>query len=132
LRLRQQSEFVIEEANIECRVVDDQPRAFDELEEIIGHILEAGLADEVFITDAVHGDRAFVDVAIWLQVHMKMVACEAPANQLHTTDFNDSMPIGNRHAGGFGIKYNAAHAFSVNSGVVVWPGSRHGWPAHRL
>jgi hypothetical protein len=34
-----QGEFVVDEANVERRVMDDQLRAFDELEELVGDLV---------------------------------------------------------------------------------------------
>ena len=103
LGLGQQGEFVVEEADIERRVVDDQLRIPDEVEEFIGHVLEARLANEVLVPDPVHGDRAFVDLAVRLQVDVEMPPGRAPADQLDTADFDDAVPVGDRHASGFGV-----------------------------
>ena len=93
LGLAQQGEFVVEEADVERRVVDDQFRAVDEFEELIGHVLEARLADEVLVADAVHRDRAFVDLALRLQVDVEVPPGQAPADQLDATDFDDAVPL---------------------------------------
>jgi hypothetical protein len=44
--LAHQREFVVDEANVERRVMDDQLSAFDEFEELIGDFVEARLADQ--------------------------------------------------------------------------------------
>lgn len=103
--LPHQGEFVVDEANVERRVMDDQLRAFDELEELVGHFGETRLADEEFVGDAVDADRALVTFAIRLQVDVKVPARQAPTDQFDTADFNDPVTIGHRHAGGFGIEY---------------------------
>jgi hypothetical protein len=53
----------------------------------------------------VDANGAFVTLAIRLQVNVKMPARQAPTNQLDTTDFDNPVAVGHRHAGGFGIEY---------------------------
>jgi hypothetical protein len=36
---------------------------------------------------------------------MEMPAGQAPTDQLDTTDFDNPVAVGHRHAGGFGIEY---------------------------
>ncbi|GGL24025.1 hypothetical protein GCM10009091_02190 [Pseudomonas brenneri] len=49
---------------------------------------------------------------------------ETAAHQLDTTDFNDPVTIGHRHAGGFGIEYNRSdgHQGSALNGSVHFKG----------
>lgn len=65
--LPQQGELVVDEANVERRVVNDQLGALDELVEFIGDFPEARLVGHVFVGDAVNRDGAFVDLAIGLR-----------------------------------------------------------------
>jgi hypothetical protein len=37
-----------------------------------------------------------------------MPAGQAPTDQLDTTDFDNPVAVGHRHAGGFGIEYNGS------------------------
>ncbi|MCY1397000.1 hypothetical protein D9M71_119880 [compost metagenome] len=85
--------------------MDDQLRALDELEELLGHFSEARLADQELVGDAVNADGALVTLAIRLQVDMEMTAGQAPAHQLDTADLDDPVTVGDRHTGGFGIEY---------------------------
>ncbi|CRR36568.1 hypothetical protein PAERUG_E16_London_17_VIM_2_04_14_05141 [Pseudomonas aeruginosa] len=107
--LAQQGELVVDEADIERRVVDDQLGAADEFEEIVGDLAEARLVLQVFVGDAVDGDRPFVDLAIGLQVDVEVATGQAAPLQLDTADLDDPVTIGHRHAGGFGIQYDATH-----------------------
>ncbi|MCY1379956.1 hypothetical protein D9M69_677260 [compost metagenome] len=88
--------------------MDDQLRALDELEELFGHLGKTRLAHEEFVGDAVDADRALVTFAIGLQVHMEVPARQASADQLDTTDFDNPVAVGHRHAGGFGVEYNGS------------------------
>jgi hypothetical protein len=101
--------------------MDDQLRAFDELEELVGDFIETRLADEEFVGDAVNANRAFVTLAIRLQIDVEMPARQAPTDQFDTTDFDNPVTIGHRHAGGFGIEYNGSggHQCSALNGSIV-------------
>ena len=120
VRLPHQGKFVIDEADVERRVMDDQLCAVDELEEFIGHFGETRLALEEFIGDAVDANRAFVTFPVRLQVHMEVATGEATTHEFDTADFNDPVAVGHRHAGGFGIEYNRSdgHQGSALNGVV--------------
>jgi hypothetical protein len=39
---------------------------------------------------------------------MKVPARQASADQLDTTDFDNPVAVGHRHAGGFGVEYNGS------------------------
>src|SRR3990167_8834300 len=123
--LLDQGKFVVDKANVERRVVDDQLRALDEVEELIGDFLEARFVFDKVVGDAVHRNRAFVDFAIRLQVNVEMPPSQTPADQFNTADFDDPVTIGHRHTGGFGIEYDATHA-SLPS---LHP--HRGWPVDR-
>ena len=120
IRLAHQREFVVDETHVERRVVDDQLRAVDELEKLIGNFRKARLAHQEFVGDAVHANGAFVTFPVRLQVHVEMPAGKAAAHQLDTADFNDPVTIGHRHAGGFGIEYNGSWwIYFVNHGSFL-------------
>src|SRR5690606_25046871 len=55
-------------------------------------------------------NRPFVDFPIRLQVDMEVAPGETPAHQFDAADLDDAVTIGNRHAGGFSIQYDATHA----------------------
>lgn len=57
--------------------MDDQLGAADEFEEIVGDLAEARLVLQVFVGDAVDGDRPFVDLAIGLQVDVEVATGQA-------------------------------------------------------
>jgi hypothetical protein len=48
-----------------------------------------------------------------------MPAGQAPADQLDTTDFDNPVAVGHRHAGGFGIEYNGSGGHRVLSSQSV-------------
>ena len=79
-------------------------RAFDVLEELFGDIGESRFADQEGIGDAVHPDRAFVTLAVRLQIDVEVAPGQAPADDLDAADLDDPVAFGDRHAGGFGIE----------------------------
>jgi hypothetical protein len=119
--LAHQGKFVVDEANVERRVMDDQLRALDEFEELIGHFSETRLAHQEFVGDAVDADGAFITLAIRLQVNVEMPPREASSDQLDTTDFDNPVAIGHRHAGGFGIEYYHPVSYSFVNGHRYLP-----------
>ena len=123
--LAHQGKFVVDEANVERRVVDDQLCALDELEELVGDFGKARLANEEFVGNTVHTYRTLVALAIRLQINVEMPARQAPTDQFDATDFNVPVSIGHRHAGGFGIVDNGSggHQCSALNGSI---GQRRG------
>lgn len=117
--LPHQGKFVVDETDVERRVMDDQLGAVDELEELIGHFGKARLALEEFIGDAVDANRPFVTVTVRLQIDVEVAAGQAAPHQFDTADFDDPVTIGHRHAGGFGIEYNhPSRRVFVNHGAL--------------
>ena len=84
-----QGEFVVDEADVERRVVNDQFRARHEGQEIVDHVLESRLVGEEFPADAVHFERAVLDLAAGVQVLVVPVLADAPVDQFDAADFND-------------------------------------------
>src|SRR3569623_704350 len=72
-------QFMIDEADIVGRIVDDEFRAAYEGEKFLYHLGEARLVGQELARDAVHLARAGVDLAIGLEILMEAVLCEAAA-----------------------------------------------------
>ena len=99
-----------QETQVERCVVDDQLRAANKLDEIRGDVLEQGLVGEEFIGDAVYFYGALVDFPPGVDVLVEMVAGKTAVFQLHTAYFDDTVPLGDFQAGGFGIQHDLPHA----------------------
>ncbi|MCY1239087.1 hypothetical protein D9M72_518610 [compost metagenome] len=89
--------------------MDDQLGALDELEELVGDVLEARLAHQEFVGDAVYRDGAFIHLAVRLQVNVEVPPGQATAFHLDAADLDDTVAIGDRHAGGFSVQYYITH-----------------------
>src|SRR5690606_26459106 len=99
-----------EEADVEGRVVDDQLRAADVFEELVDDVPEARLVGEEVAGDAMDIDRAFVDVAIGVEVPAAVVAGEPAIDDLHATDLDDAVALGGLETRGLGIKHDLTHS----------------------
>jgi hypothetical protein len=63
----------------------------------------------------VHLNRAFFDVALGIQVLVEASAGQAPIEQLHATDFDDTVLLFNFKTGGFSIENDLAHSESYRT-----------------
>src|SRR3569832_2425345 len=68
-------QFMIDEADIEGRIVDDEFHAAYEGEKNHNHKNEARQDDQEHTRETVHLDRAGVDLAIGLEILMEAVLC---------------------------------------------------------
>jgi hypothetical protein len=107
-------QFVVEKTEVKGRVVDDQFRIPDEVQELVSHIGKAWLISEKFIGDAMNPDRFFVDEPIRLQVNMESPVGGPPVQQFEAADLDDPMPLD-------GIK---ARRFSIQDDLPFIHGSR--------
>ena len=74
---RQAREFRVEEADVEGRVVDDELGAADERHQLVDDLGELRRLLQPRGVDAVHGQRAGVDLAFGIQVAMELLAGRA-------------------------------------------------------
>lgn len=105
--------LVIHEAHVEGRIVDDELRAADKLDKLLGHGGEGRLIGQKIVRDAVHPDSLFIHQAIRLQVDVVVIAGQPAIDHLDTADFDDAVPqiMGAPrlvHPCGFGIQYYLA------------------------
>ena len=104
------SEFMLEKAQIEWRIVDDELGAFDIAQKGIGDFGKTRLVGEKGVGDAMHRRRTGIDLAIRLDVLMKVIAREPTVDQLDTADLDDPMPLLGIETRGFGIQDDLTHS----------------------
>jgi hypothetical protein len=104
---------VIEEGDVECRVMDHQLRAGDEFEQLLGDLREAWLVQQLLTRDAVHFERALVDVALGIEIAVEGPARRPPVHELDAADFDDAVSLFGLEAGGFGVEDDLAHGARV-------------------
>src|SRR5690606_11699742 len=114
----EQLQLVVEEADIEWGVVDDQFGAANEVQQLLDHMAEQRLIGDHFIGDAVHLHRPTVDFALWIDVLMKMPACEPAVDQFDTADFDQTVALAGFQTGCFGVEHDLPHSYSSN--VYAW------------
>ena len=100
---------MVQEANVEGSVVNHQLGARHESQKVLHDVIEARLVGQEFVGDAVHLDRAGIDLPVGLQILMVVIAGEAAVDQLHAADFDDAVPLGGLQAGGFSIEDDLSH-----------------------
>ncbi len=102
-------ELRVQESHIERRVVDDEFRVADELQELHVHLRKGRLLRQPLARQSVHLNRALVDVALGIQILMEGAAGEAPVEELHATDFDDAVLLLDLEPRGFRIENDLAH-----------------------
>ena len=91
-RRAQARQLGVEEGDVEGGVVDHQLGAADERRATPRRSrAKRGFAVEVGARDAVHGERALVDVALGIQVAMEGAAGGTPVHQLDAADLDDAV-----------------------------------------
>ena len=108
-RLADELQFLVQETDVEGRVVDDDLGILQVGQDFLRHLGELGLVAQEFVADAVHPQRVFVAVALRVEVEVQVVAGELAVEQLHTADFNDAVAAFGGQARGFSVKNDLAH-----------------------
>src|SRR5262245_20255130 len=67
----QTGQLRVKERNVECRVMNDELGTRNKRQQLIDNFSEAWLALEIGARDAVYSERAFVDIAFWIEVAME-------------------------------------------------------------
>src|SRR5690606_20650092 len=109
-----EAQLVIDERDVEGRVVDDELGAAQVVEQLGRDVPEARLVGEKLGRDPVHLQRADVDVALGVQVPVEIVARELAVDQLHPGYFDDAVPQLRLEAGGLGVEDDLSHSYSLS------------------
>src|SRR5690606_28393986 len=86
-------EFRFQKADVERRVVGDDLRVADELEELLRDVGEARLVAQEIVADPVHRERAVVDASLRVQVPVERSPARTPRTEFDATDLDDPMPL---------------------------------------
>ena len=81
----------------------------DELDELARDLGELRLRREEVVLDAVHLERAAVDLALGVDVAMEAVLRRPAIDELDAADLDDPMARGRLEARGFGIEDDLTH-----------------------
>ena len=113
LRVLHELELVLDEADIEVSVVDDQFATGDELEELVDDVAKVRLGVELRAADAVHGLGAFVNVALGIEEAVELAARDAAIDHLDAADLDDAVALRRREARGFCVEDDLSHSSSM-------------------
>ena len=84
----------IEKADVEAGVVGDQRGIADELEELLGDILEQRLVLQELGGEAVHVHRVAMDVALGFEVAVELAAGGDAVDDLDAADLDQPVAVG--------------------------------------
>src|SRR6185503_4895621 len=102
-------ELVIQELDVEVGVVDDELGARHELQELARDVRKLRLRGEELVLDAVHLERAAVDLALGVDVAMEAVLRWSAVDELHAPDLDDSVAGTRLETRGFGVEDDLTH-----------------------
>ena len=86
--------------------MDNQFRSLDKVQERIGHIGKKGLISEKLVCQAVNLDDLFGNVALGVQVQMKVIfriVGKRASHKFHATDFHNTVALFNHSTGCFRV-----------------------------
>ena len=103
----------VEEADVELGVVDDERRAVDEGEKLLGHVGETRLVGEEDSGKPVHSEGVLGHVAIGIEVVLERPAARQMVHELEAADLDDAVAGSGIQARGLGIEDDLAHSESL-------------------
>lgn len=98
------AKFGIQERNIKRGVVNNQLCSLDKGQEVVGDISKPWLVFEKLAGDAMHLHRTFFNIAVRVQVTVKMLSGQSAIDQFHSRDFNYPMALPWFKTGRLGIQ----------------------------
>jgi hypothetical protein len=109
-RLAAALELGVEEGEIERRVMDDERRIANELEQLLGHLGKARLVLEEIGRQAVHRKGLGRHVTLGIDVAMERQPGGYAVEQLDAADLDHPMPLKGIETRGLGIQNDFPHA----------------------
>jgi hypothetical protein len=103
---------MVDETDVKWRVMDDEFRTPDKLQEISRDVGKAWFVGQKLVAYPMHFPGACIDIAVRLDVLMVGVAGDPPVHQFDTADFNNPVTVGWFQTRGLGIKYDLSHRSS--------------------
>ena len=102
-------ELGVEEAEIEHRVVRDQRRVAEELDQLLDLVREQRLVLEEVDAEPVHLEGGLRHVAFRIEVAVERLAGRKAIDQLDAADLDQPIALDGIEAGGFGVEHDLAH-----------------------
>ena len=107
------SEFVVEERQVERRVVDDPFAAAREVDELRRDVGEARPAAQVVAREAVDLGRGEIDVALGIETVVQVPPREPAVDELHRGDFDDPVALLRVETRRLRIDQQLAHGYTL-------------------
>ena len=102
----------IDEGHVEAGIVGDQAGAVDELQELVGDLVEGRLVGEIGRADAVYGQRVGMDrPALRIDVEVEDAAGRKAVDQFDAADLDDAV-LARVQPGRFRVEDDFAHRIS--------------------
>src|SRR5207248_2482083 len=99
----------VQKRDVEGGVVDHELRAAEEGKQLLGDVRKARLPVQIGARDAVHRERAVVDVALGIQVAVEGAPRGPPVQKLHAADLDDTVIEFGLESGGLGVQDDLSH-----------------------
>jgi hypothetical protein len=112
-RLRGPLKLRIEEAEIECRVMHYQHRAFDEGQQLVGNLGEARLVAKEIGGEAVHVVGLLRHVALGIHMAMPSAARRNAIDEFDAADLDDAMTVERIKSRRFCVENDLAQSSSL-------------------
>ena len=109
LPVAQPANLVIEKADIEGGVVNNELGPVDEGQKLLGNLGERRLVRQDLVAYAVYRKSRRIALPVRAQVLMEMPATQSPIDQLDATDFDDAMALLWLESGGLGVENDLSH-----------------------
>ena len=119
--LAQPAQLGIDEFEVELGVVDDQPRAFDEADELFGDHGERTELAEKLRRVPVDGISLFRNVALGIDVLVEDPAARHMVDQLETGDLDNAMSVRRVETRRLRVEHNLPHAAPADQGPLDRP-----------
>ena len=129
----QPGQLAVQEPYVERGVVNDQFRAIDEFQKLIGNIGEQWLVRKEIGTQPMHFLRSGIHFSLRVQIPLETVSGQTPIDHFDTADLNDAVAL-------FGLQTRRLCIKDYLSQEILLTQIRYrriccrypGWPGHRL
>ena len=104
------AQLVVEEADVEIGVVDDQRIVADEVQEVLGDGTEERLVGQEGVVQAVDSDRLRIDRPLRIDVAMIVAPGRQQIGQLQAADLDQPVAVADLQARGLRVENDLAHS----------------------
>ncbi len=103
------AQFLVEEAEVESRVVDDQLGALQIGQQFVGDRGKQRLVGEEVVAQAVHAHGVLAAAPLRVEIVVQVAPGQAPVEHLDAADLDDAVAVLGAEPGGFGVEKDLPH-----------------------